>query len=104
MTRSEQDNPSLRRVRSFGVCRPACGDSMKSWAAASRNFLSTSSLAPPGAARPRWRIRSFSPTPPERPALYFTVLGEPTLKMLRYQRQFSFFDAAKLEDRSVSST
>ena len=28
----------------------------------------------------------------ERPALYFTVLGEPTLKMLRYQRQFSFFD------------
>jgi circadian clock protein KaiC len=28
----------------------------------------------------------------ERPGLYFTVLGEPTLKMLRYQRQFSFFD------------
>jgi circadian clock protein KaiC len=27
-----------------------------------------------------------------KPALYFTVLGEPTLKMLRYQRQFSFFD------------
>jgi circadian clock protein KaiC len=27
-----------------------------------------------------------------RPALYFTVLGEPTLKMLRYQRQFSYFD------------
>ncbi|MGQ0816131.1 MAG: ATPase domain-containing protein [Gemmatimonadota bacterium] len=30
----------------------------------------------------------------ERPALYFTVLGEPTLKMLRYQRQFGFFDVA----------
>jgi circadian clock protein KaiC len=30
----------------------------------------------------------------ERPALYFTVLGEPTIKMLRYQRQFSFFDPA----------
>ena len=30
----------------------------------------------------------------ERPALYFTVLGEPTLKMLRYQRLFSFFDLA----------
>lgn len=29
----------------------------------------------------------------ERPALYFTVLGEPTLKMLRYQRQFSYFDS-----------
>lgn len=28
----------------------------------------------------------------ERPALYFTVLGEPTIKMLRYQRQFGFFD------------
>jgi circadian clock protein KaiC len=28
----------------------------------------------------------------ERPALYFTVLGEPTLKMLRYQRQFKYFD------------
>lgn len=27
----------------------------------------------------------------ERPALYFTVLGEPAVKMLRYQRQFSFF-------------
>ncbi|MDP1860634.1 MAG: ATPase domain-containing protein [Gemmatimonadaceae bacterium] len=30
----------------------------------------------------------------ERPALYFTVLGEPTLKMLRYQQEFSFFDSA----------
>jgi circadian clock protein KaiC len=28
----------------------------------------------------------------ERPALYFTVLGEPTLKMLRYQQQFTYFD------------
>jgi circadian clock protein KaiC len=28
----------------------------------------------------------------ERPALYFTVLGEPPIKMLRYQRQFHFFD------------
>src|SRR5690606_10269526 len=25
---------------------------------------------------------------PERPALHFTVLGEPPLKMLRYQQQF----------------
>lgn len=29
----------------------------------------------------------------ERPALYFTVLGEPPLKMLRYQQQYGFFDA-----------
>src|ERR1700728_4808716 len=34
----------------------------------------------------------------ERPALYFTVLGEPALKMLRYQQQFTFFDAAKLNN------
>src|SRR3982751_4822743 len=32
----------------------------------------------------------------ERRALYFTVLGEPTLKMLRYQQQFTFFDVAKV--------
>ena len=32
----------------------------------------------------------------ERPALYFTVLGEPALKMLRYQQQYSFFDPEKL--------
>jgi circadian clock protein KaiC len=34
----------------------------------------------------------FANATAERPALYFTVLGEPTLKMLRYQRQFSYFD------------
>ncbi len=34
----------------------------------------------------------------QRPALYFTVLGEPAIKMLRYQQQYSFFDAAKLND------
>ena len=31
-----------------------------------------------------------------KPALYFTVMGEPTLKMLRYQQQYSFFDPAKV--------
>jgi circadian clock protein KaiC len=35
---------------------------------------------------------------PARPALYFTVLGEPPVKMLRYQQQFAFFDAAKVND------
>jgi circadian clock protein KaiC len=29
-------------------------------------------------------------------ALFFTVLGEPPLKMLRYQQQFSFFDVARV--------
>ncbi|HVJ81580.1 MAG TPA: ATPase domain-containing protein [Planctomycetia bacterium] len=40
----------------------------------------------------------FANATPEHPALYFTVLGEPALKMLRYQQQFGFFDAAKLND------
>ena len=31
-----------------------------------------------------------------KPALYFTVLGEPAIKMLRYQQQFSYFDESKL--------
>lgn len=33
----------------------------------------------------------------ERPALYFTIVGEPPLKMLRYQQQFNFFDPAKID-------
>jgi circadian clock protein KaiC len=32
----------------------------------------------------------------QKPALYFTVLGEPAMKMLRYQQQYSFFDETKL--------
>src|SRR5665213_1208359 len=32
----------------------------------------------------------------KKPALFFTVLGEPALKMLRYQQQYSFFDESKL--------
>ncbi len=38
----------------------------------------------------------FANATPERPALYFTVLGEPAIKMLRYQQQYEFFDEAKL--------
>lgn len=38
----------------------------------------------------------FRNATPERPALYFTVLGEPTIKMIRYQRQFRFFDPARV--------
>ncbi len=38
----------------------------------------------------------FANVTPERPALYFTVLGEPPLKLLRYQQQFAFFDAEKV--------
>lgn len=39
----------------------------------------------------------FASASPERPALYFTVLGEPPLKMLRYQQQMSFFDPEKVD-------
>jgi circadian clock protein KaiC len=39
---------------------------------------------------------AFANATPKKPALYFTVLGEPVLKMMRYQQQFSFFDDSKL--------
>jgi circadian clock protein KaiC len=32
----------------------------------------------------------------KKPALFFTVLGESAIKMLRYQQQYSFFDESKL--------
>jgi len=41
----------------------------------------------------------FALATPERPAIYFTVLGEPPLKMLRYQQQFDFFDTDALNHR-----
>jgi circadian clock protein KaiC len=41
----------------------------------------------------------FALATPERPALYFTVLGEPPLKMLRYQQQFDFFDHQAIGQR-----
>src|SRR5664279_2521548 len=38
----------------------------------------------------------FANATPKQPALFFTVLGEPAIKMLRYQQQYSFFDQSKL--------
>jgi circadian clock protein KaiC len=38
----------------------------------------------------------FSNATEKKPALYFTVLGESAMKMLRYQQQFAFFDDTKL--------
>src|SRR6202049_3835769 len=40
----------------------------------------------------------FALAGPSRPALYLTVVGEPPLKMLRYQQQFSFFDVARVDE------
>ncbi len=39
----------------------------------------------------------FANATKENPALYFTVLGEPAIKMLRYQQQFAFFDEKMLD-------
>lgn len=39
---------------------------------------------------------AFANATTKNPALYFTVLGEPVLKMLRYQQQYSFFDESRL--------
>ncbi|MBU2786500.1 protein kinase [Acidithiobacillus ferriphilus] len=38
----------------------------------------------------------FTQASPTNRALFFTVLGEPALKMLRYQQQFAFFDISKV--------
>ena len=40
----------------------------------------------------------FSLANPNNRAIFFTVLGEPPLKMLRYQQQFPFFDFNKIND------
>ncbi len=38
----------------------------------------------------------FANATAKKPAVYFTVLGEPAIKMLRYQQQYTFFDESKL--------
>jgi circadian clock protein KaiC len=38
----------------------------------------------------------FALATPDRPALHFTVVGEPAIKMLRYQQRFTFFDKGKV--------
>ncbi|MDB5749432.1 MAG: protein kinase [Massilia sp.] len=40
----------------------------------------------------------FGLASPQRRALFFTAMGEPPVKMLRYQQQFSFFDFDKVGD------
>jgi circadian clock protein KaiC len=41
---------------------------------------------------------AFANAKADRPVLYFTVLGEPLIKMLRYQQQFAFYDESKVGD------
>ena len=40
----------------------------------------------------------FGAASPQRKALFFTAMGEPPVKMLRYQQQFGFFDFDKVGD------
>lgn len=40
----------------------------------------------------------FALATPERRAVYFTVVGEPPVKMLRYQQQYDFFDLNRVEE------
>jgi len=52
---------------------------------------------PPGAGKTTLvQQMLFANATPEHRAIYFTVLGEPTVKMMRYQQQYSFFDAARV--------
>jgi circadian clock protein KaiC len=43
----------------------------------------------------------FANATKQRPAIYFTILGEPALKMLRYQQQFTFFNKELVNDKSI---
>lgn len=40
----------------------------------------------------------FANARPDAKAIYFTIIGEPPIKMLRYQQQYSFFDTSKVEE------
>ncbi|MDR7375929.1 circadian clock protein KaiC [Rhodoferax ferrireducens] len=52
---------------------------------------------PPGAGKTTLAHQlMFALATPEQPALFFTALGEPPWKMLRYQQQFAFFALDKI--------
>ena len=72
---------------------------MRSWAAACRNISFNLIVGPPGSGKTTLAHQiMFALATRERPALFFTVLGEPPLKMLRYQQQYSFFDLDQINE------
>src|SRR5256886_15111014 len=51
----------------------------------------------PGSGKPTLAHQiMFANVTAQRRGLYFTIVGEPPLKMLRYQQQYRFFDPAKV--------
>ena len=56
-------------------------------------------VGPPGSGKTTLAHQlMFALATPERPAVFFSVLGEPPVKMLRYQQQFAFFDLARINE------
>ncbi|HEY0340849.1 MAG TPA: ATPase domain-containing protein [Steroidobacteraceae bacterium] len=56
-------------------------------------------VGPPGSGKTTLAHQiMFALATKERPAVFFTVLGEPPLKMLRYQQQFTFFDFSRIDE------
>ena len=56
-------------------------------------------VGPPGSGKTTLAHQiMFALATRENPALFFTVLGEPPLKMLRYQQQFSFFEPVMINE------
>ena len=54
-------------------------------------------VGPPGSGKTTLAHQiMFALATEDHPALFFSMLGEPPLKMLRYQQQFSFFDQEKI--------
>lgn len=56
-------------------------------------------VGPPGSGKTTLAHQiMFALATPERRAVYFTVVGEPPLKMLRYQQQYDFFDLDRVDE------